>query len=151
MDALTLFHLRYDAIHAGFADDLFKGLTDAQVRTRPHGLNSIVWLAWHAMRIEDAAVSRFVADRPQVLDEGGWRDRLGVDRPDVGSGMSTVEAEALSARIDAAAKFIDLDNLCLSPQCGFASTEEGNLLTEDEQWAKLGWVVDVAREIWPDA
>jgi len=58
---------------------------------------------------------------------------------------------AIKARIDAAAKFIDLDNLCLSPQCGFASTEEGNLLTEDEQWAKLGWVVDVAREIWPDA
>lgn len=103
MDALTFFHLRYDAIHAGFADDLFKGLTDAQVRARPHGLNSIVWLAWHAMRVEDAAVSRFVADRPQVLDEGGWRSRLGVDRPDVGSGMSAVEVEALGARIDAAA------------------------------------------------
>src|SRR5262249_24862028 len=40
-------------------------------------------------------------------------------------------------RLDQAAKFIDLDQLCLSPQCGFASTEEGNVLAEDEQWAKL--------------
>jgi 5-methyltetrahydropteroyltriglutamate--homocysteine methyltransferase len=41
----------------------------------------------------------------------------------------------LKGRIDAAAKFADLDQLCLAPQCGFSSTEEGNLLTEDEQWA----------------
>ena len=41
-----------------------------------------------------------------------------------------------------------LDQLCLSPQCGFASTEEGNLLTEDEQWAKLRMIVEVAEEVW---
>src|SRR5262249_56849019 len=45
--------------------------------------------------------------------------------------------DELKRRIEAATKFISLDQLCLSPQCGFASTEEGNLLTEDEQWAKL--------------
>ena len=45
--------------------------------------------------------------------------------------------DALKRRIDEAAKFVDLDQLALSPQCGFASTEEGNTLTEDEQWAKL--------------
>ena len=50
--------------------------------------------------------------------------------------------------VEAATKFIDIDQLCLSPQCGFASTEEGNLLTEDEQWAKLSLVVEVAEEIW---
>jgi 5-methyltetrahydropteroyltriglutamate--homocysteine methyltransferase len=54
----------------------------------------------------------------------------------------------LKRRIDAAAKFIELEQLCLSPQCGFASTEEGNLLTEDEQWAKLSRVVEVAEEVW---
>jgi 5-methyltetrahydropteroyltriglutamate--homocysteine methyltransferase len=54
----------------------------------------------------------------------------------------------LKRRIEAATKFISLDQLCLSPQCGFASTEEGNLLTEDEQWAKLALVVEVAQEIW---
>ncbi|MGI9415517.1 MAG: 5-methyltetrahydropteroyltriglutamate--homocysteine S-methyltransferase, partial [Hyphomicrobiales bacterium] len=41
-----------------------------------------------------------------------------------------------------------VDQFCLSPQCGFASTEEGNILSEDEQWRKLGLVVEVAREVW---
>jgi 5-methyltetrahydropteroyltriglutamate--homocysteine methyltransferase len=56
--------------------------------------------------------------------------------------------DQLKRRIDEATKFAALDQLCLSPQCGFASTEEGNLLAEDEQWAKLGRCVEVAREIW---
>jgi methionine synthase II (cobalamin-independent) len=54
----------------------------------------------------------------------------------------------LKRRIDAAAKYVDLDQLCLSPQCGFASTLQGNLLTEDEQFAKLALVVETAREVW---
>jgi 5-methyltetrahydropteroyltriglutamate--homocysteine methyltransferase len=51
-------------------------------------------------------------------------------------------------RIDEAAKFAPLDQLCLSPQCGFASTEEGNVLAEEEQWAKLRMVVELADEVW---
>src|SRR5664280_1212008 len=51
-------------------------------------------------------------------------------------------------RIEQAAKFIPLDQLCLSPQCGFASTEEGNILAEDEQWAKLKMIVEIAEEVW---
>jgi 5-methyltetrahydropteroyltriglutamate--homocysteine methyltransferase len=54
----------------------------------------------------------------------------------------------LKRRIDEAAKFAPLDQLCLSGQCGFASTEEGNVLTEDEQWAKLRRIVEVAEEVW---
>src|SRR5277367_162014 len=54
----------------------------------------------------------------------------------------------LKRRIDEAAKFVDLDQLCLSPQCGFASTEEGNVLAEDEEWAKLRMIVELADEIW---
>jgi 5-methyltetrahydropteroyltriglutamate--homocysteine methyltransferase len=54
----------------------------------------------------------------------------------------------LKRRIDEASKYCSLDQLCLSPQCGFASTEEGNLLTQDEQWAKLERIVEVAREVW---
>ena len=54
----------------------------------------------------------------------------------------------LKRRIHAAAKYVDLDQLCLSPQCGFASTLQGNLLTEDEQFAKLRLVVETAREVW---
>jgi 5-methyltetrahydropteroyltriglutamate--homocysteine methyltransferase len=56
--------------------------------------------------------------------------------------------DGLKRRIDEAARFIALDQLCLSPQCGFASTEEGNILTEDEQWAKLEMIVEVAEEVW---
>ena len=56
--------------------------------------------------------------------------------------------DALKRRIEEAAKFVSLDQLCLSPQCGFASTEEGNVLTEDEQWAKLRMIVEVADEVW---
>jgi 5-methyltetrahydropteroyltriglutamate--homocysteine methyltransferase len=56
--------------------------------------------------------------------------------------------DQLKRRIDEAAKFAPLDQLCLSPQCGFASTEEGNLLAEEEQWAKLSRCVEVAREVW---
>ncbi len=56
--------------------------------------------------------------------------------------------DELKRRIDEASKFIDLDQLCLSPQCGFASTEEGNVLAEEEQWAKLAMIVELADEVW---
>jgi 5-methyltetrahydropteroyltriglutamate--homocysteine methyltransferase len=54
----------------------------------------------------------------------------------------------LLRRIDEASKWVGLEHLALSPQCGFASTMEGNLLTEEQQWAKLKLVVDTAREVW---
>jgi len=54
----------------------------------------------------------------------------------------------IKRRIDEATKYVALDQLCLSPQCGFASTEEGNVLAEDEQWAKLRMVVELADEVW---
>jgi 5-methyltetrahydropteroyltriglutamate--homocysteine methyltransferase len=56
--------------------------------------------------------------------------------------------DTIKRRIEEAAKFTGLDQLCLSPQCGFASTEEGNVLAEDEQWAKLRMIVEVAEEVW---
>ena len=56
--------------------------------------------------------------------------------------------DELKRRIDEAAKFVDIDQLCLSPQCGFASTEDGNVLAEEEQWAKLRMIVELADEIW---
>ena len=56
--------------------------------------------------------------------------------------------ESLKRRIDEAAKLVPLEDLCLSPQCGFSSTHHGNLLTEDEQWAKLSRIVEVAAEVW---
>jgi 5-methyltetrahydropteroyltriglutamate--homocysteine methyltransferase len=56
--------------------------------------------------------------------------------------------DELKRRIDEAAKFAPLEQLCLSPQCGFASTEEGNVLAEEEQWAKLRMIVELADEVW---
>jgi 5-methyltetrahydropteroyltriglutamate--homocysteine methyltransferase len=56
--------------------------------------------------------------------------------------------DALRKRVDEASKFMPLENLCLSPQCGFASSEVGNLLTEDDQKRKLELVAETAREIW---
>src|ERR1022692_2200110 len=56
--------------------------------------------------------------------------------------------DELKRRIEQAAKYVPLDQLCLSPQCGFASTEEGNILAEDEQWAKLKMIVEIAKEVW---
>jgi 5-methyltetrahydropteroyltriglutamate--homocysteine methyltransferase len=56
--------------------------------------------------------------------------------------------DEIKRRIEAAAKFVDIDQLALSPQCGFASTEDGNTLAEDEQWAKLRMIVEVAQEVW---
>ena len=54
----------------------------------------------------------------------------------------------IKRRIEEATKYVALEQLCLSPQCGFASTEEGNVLAEDEQWAKLRMIVEIAQEVW---
>jgi 5-methyltetrahydropteroyltriglutamate--homocysteine methyltransferase len=56
--------------------------------------------------------------------------------------------DELKRRIDEAARYVPLEQLCLSPQCGFSSTEEGNALTVDEQKAKLALIVETAREVW---
>jgi 5-methyltetrahydropteroyltriglutamate--homocysteine methyltransferase len=56
--------------------------------------------------------------------------------------------DELKRRIDEAAKFVPLDQLCVSPQCGFSSTQEGNDLTAEEQRAKLRLVVETAQEVW---
>ena len=58
------------------------------------------------------------------------------------------DLKALEARVRKAAEYFPLDNLCVSPQCGFASTEEGNELTFDQQWAKVDLVVELAHRIW---
>src|SRR5713226_7729635 len=67
----------------------------------------------------------------------------------VTSKTGTLESrDRIKRRIEDAAKFVDLDQVCLSPQCGFASTEDGNVLAEEQQWAKLRMIVEVAEEVW---
>jgi 5-methyltetrahydropteroyltriglutamate--homocysteine methyltransferase len=69
----------------------------------------------------------------------------------VTSKIGTLESkDELIKRVNEAAQYMPLDNMCLSPQCGFSSTVHGNELTEDQQWAKLERIVEAAREIWGD-
>jgi 5-methyltetrahydropteroyltriglutamate--homocysteine methyltransferase len=56
--------------------------------------------------------------------------------------------DQLKRRIEEASRYADIEQLCLSGQCGFSSTVEGNALTHDEQWAKLALIVDTARDVW---
>jgi hypothetical protein len=102
MDAIALFLTRYGDLHHGLVGGLLGSVSEAKLRGRPHpGVNTIAWLLWHSARIEDVAANRFLADRPQVLEE--WLERLGTTRRDVGTGMSDAEVDELSARIDLAA------------------------------------------------
>ncbi len=67
----------------------------------------------------------------------------------VTSKTGTLESkDVIKRRIDQAAKFVPLEQLCLSPQCGFASSDEGNTLAEEEQWAKLRMIAEIAEEVW---
>lgn len=81
----------------------------------------------------------------RFLPEGDKRVVLGLITTKSGE---LEDPELIKRRIDEASRFAPLDQLALSPQCGFASTEEGNLLTEDEQWAKIRAVVDIAADVW---
>jgi 5-methyltetrahydropteroyltriglutamate--homocysteine methyltransferase len=82
---------------------------------------------------------------PLRLVPQGKRVALGLVSSKTGALES---AEDLKRRIGEAAKHVPLENLCLSPQCGFSSTHHGNRITEDEQWRKLELVVEVAAEVW---
>jgi len=81
----------------------------------------------------------------RFLPKGKKRVVLGL----ITSKFGELEARnAVKRRIEEATQYADLDQFCLSPQCGFASTEEGNILSEDEQWQKLEFIVETAKEIW---
>ncbi|HXJ17169.1 MAG TPA: 5-methyltetrahydropteroyltriglutamate--homocysteine S-methyltransferase [Candidatus Polarisedimenticolia bacterium] len=95
------------------------------------------FLEYESARAGDFAPLRFVPKNKSIV--------LGL----VSSKLPQLESkDLLKRRIDEAAKYVDLDQLSLSPQCGFASSTEGNRLTEDEQMAKLRLVVEVANEVW---
>ena len=102
MDAIEFFVLQHERLHRQVTRDFLRGLSEAQVRLRPNGLNSIAWLVWHMARCEDA-LSLLLAGRPQVLDEERWLPRLNLSLRDVGTGMGDEEVSDLSARLDVAA------------------------------------------------
>nr|WP_106782703.1 5-methyltetrahydropteroyltriglutamate--homocysteine S-methyltransferase [Lysinibacillus timonensis] len=87
---------------------------------------------------------------------GGFEPLRFVHRPDLNIVVGLITSkfgelekkEQIIKRLEEAAKFVPINQLSLSPQCGFASTEEGNILTEEQQWAKLRHVVEIAEEVW---
>lgn len=81
----------------------------------------------------------------QHIPNGGARVVLGLFTSKSGE---LEDKETIKARIQEATQYVPLEQLCISPQCGFASTHHGNELTEDEQWAKLKYIVDIAKEVW---
>ncbi len=91
------------------------------------------------------ATAPAASSRCAILPKGNKQLVLGL----VTSKQGRLEPkDDIKRRIDEATKYVALEQLCLSPQCGFASTEEGNVLAEDEQWAKLRMIVELAEEVW---
>lgn len=111
MGPRQLFLLEHAHIHSAavspdggpsLEDALCEGLTDEQLRSRPEGLNSIVWLLWHITRFEDVVVNTVLRAVPHVLDRDGWLERLGVDTRLVGTGSSDSEVAGFSEAVDPA-------------------------------------------------
>jgi DinB superfamily len=100
MDAAQFFLLRYEPLHGMMSARVLDGLTDAQLRARPQGQNSIAWLLWHVARAEDIGVNAFACDRPQVFDEGDWAKRIDSGRRDLGTSMTSAEVDAFTKRAD---------------------------------------------------
>ncbi|WP_044470893.1 5-methyltetrahydropteroyltriglutamate--homocysteine S-methyltransferase [Mannheimia massilioguelmaensis] len=94
------------------------------------------FLEYDSDRAGDFKPLRFIKDQQVVLGLVTSKDGTLENRDDI------------IARIKEAAQYVDINQLCLSPQCGFASTEEGNILTEEQQWAKLEFIRSIAEEVW---
>lgn len=98
------------------------------------------FLEYDDERSGDFAPLRFVPNHKKVV--------LGI----ISSKIKTLESvEDMAKRIDEAAKYMPLENLCVSPQCGFSSTHHGNDLTHDDQWRKMELVVNTARLVWGES
>ncbi len=109
MNNLQLFLYQHAIVHSAevsqdgawsMVDSILQGLSEDQMRWCPGpGKNSIAWLLWHMARTEDVTMNLLVAGRPQVFDEG-WRERLGLSRLDIGTGMQDEEVADFSARVN---------------------------------------------------
>jgi hypothetical protein len=101
MSFATLFLHRHDSFYSFWLAGVWEQATDQQMRERPHPrVTSIAWNIWHLTRAEDAAMSRLLTDRRQVLDDGGWGERMNLPWRHMGGGMTYEEVDDLDAAID---------------------------------------------------
>lgn len=101
MDVTQLFIQRYDALYNFWLGGVWETVPYDLMRQRPHPrVNSIAWNLWHLTRVEDAGLNRFVVDRPQVLDEGLWMQRMNIPWRHNGNEMNFDEVDDLNQRID---------------------------------------------------
>lgn len=104
MDLKQLFLECHEGFHTRVENEFLTGLTEDQMRLKAHpAVNTIVWLVWHMARVEDVPMNRFVADRPQVLQDENWLERLNLTRQDIGTGMNDEEVNHFSDRVDISA------------------------------------------------
>ncbi|MBA3471320.1 MAG: DinB family protein [Herpetosiphonaceae bacterium] len=104
MNIITGFLQRYIPLTTFWHPSTWEYVSADLMRQRPHPrVNSIAWNMWHLTRVEDSGLSRFVVDRPQVLDEGGWMERMNLPWRHHGGEMSLAEVDELNGQIDLAA------------------------------------------------
>jgi hypothetical protein len=100
MNFSQLFLQRHAVMYDFFLESFWKTVPEDLMRPRPHpGVNSIAWVLWHMARVEDSGLNRFVADCPQVLEEGAWMQKMNLPWRHNGGGMNFAEVEDLSQRI----------------------------------------------------
>jgi len=101
MHAIDLFLVRYNVLYDFWLKIIWEEVPSGLMRKRPHPrVNSLAWNLWHAARVEDSALNRFIADRPQVLDSGGWLDKMNIPLRHNGFAMTLDEVEEFSQQID---------------------------------------------------
>lgn len=104
MSGLDLFLLRYNVLYDFWLHITWEEVPAEMMRQRPHpNVNSIAWNLWHLTRVEDSALNRFIADRPQVLDAGSWDKKMGVPLRHNGYDMTKPQVDELSQQVDLAA------------------------------------------------
>jgi hypothetical protein len=119
-------------------DHLVDGLTEQQLRLRPHGLNSLAWIFWHISRVEDGFVNCVVLGRDQLFDQDNWSGRLRVSTRDVSTSKGGVGELSDS---------IDLDVLWAYRNAVGRSTREGVAALSPDQWDAPIEVSDVRRAV----
>ncbi|TFG47472.1 MAG: DinB family protein, partial [Anaerolineales bacterium] len=101
MDMTSLFLQRYDVLNNFYLAGIWDTVPQDLMRQRPHPrVNSIAWIMWHLVRVEDAGLNRFVMDGSQVLDESDWMQRMNVPWRHNGGEMTLAGVDELSRMVD---------------------------------------------------